>query len=706
MILRILILLLFNFSLNAQYSLIKEFNTNIDNIIGGWPTNDVFQDNDWLYTTTDNSLVKFKSDGTQFQKVTSIGCAIRATMIIKDSFYYYVSKMNTLNKYNKYTKVVSVVYTFDDFANKCGSNSMGYIAFDGTFFYITLSEGGVHYMGTLIKIKPDGTGYQKLFDFQNSTGGTPFGGVILDSGYLYGMTRTAGNIDVGGSIYRIKTDGTSFDTLKTFYYLDGRYPHGKLLLHKNNLYGMTRNDGPKSGGTLFKIDKNGQNYQILFIFDIDSNHGTDPLTELIAYGNKFYGMTYAGGMFSPGSIGGTLFSIHIDGTNYKVLHHFNNPSSPQSAVYRLNDELYGSLSSGTGTSKDGGIFKFKLNCQSSGTANISLKNGDTFRLNNKVFYIPGTYTENIVNRAGCDSILNFTLSKCIVNKAINLEIKLGDTIVWNQNKYYLAGNYFDTISVKGSCDSLFQLNFSFCRDTIKSKIVGLKSGDSIKLGTKYYKNAGIFYDTFYIGQCREINKYTISVCSDIIVKKQQTITYGSAYTVEKSTYIKSGIYYDTFLGSNLCDSIIITDLKVVKNCKDVKVVMIKTIHKGDTVKVGKNAYTISGNFIDTIVTSFGCDSIILTYIVLNPNTSGIYKYINENVYFSYISNLNQIYISNNISNNLIIKFIDINGKVILEKIIFNSEEYIDLSFLSKGIYFVEINHNNSQLIKIEKISIQ
>ena len=50
------------------------------------------------------------------------------------------------------------------------------------------NTGGASNYGTIFKIKLDGTGYVKLFDFSTGTGNNPTGSLIYDGTFLYGMT--------------------------------------------------------------------------------------------------------------------------------------------------------------------------------------------------------------------------------------------------------------------------------------------------------------------------------------------------------------------------------------------------------------------------------------------------------------------------------------------------------------------------------------
>jgi uncharacterized repeat protein (TIGR03803 family) len=114
--------------------------------------------------------------------------------------------------------------------------------------------GGANSAGTIFKIKPDGTGYADLFDFVGgfSTGINPWGSLISDGTYLYGMTRNFG-ASGDGTIFRIKTDGTGYSDLYAFDMTNGGFPQGSLISIGSDLYGMTYNGGTSSDGTVFKF---------------------------------------------------------------------------------------------------------------------------------------------------------------------------------------------------------------------------------------------------------------------------------------------------------------------------------------------------------------------------------------------------------------------------------------------------------------------
>lgn len=148
----------------------------------------------------------------------------------------------------------TTLFSFDSIS---GSIPTGSLIFDSTYLYGMTSSGGENGYGTIFKIKRDGTGFSKLFDFDPAGGfglnGTnPTGSLVSDGTFLYGMTEQGGTYGCG-VFFKIKPDGTMFAKLLDFSgAANGCNPYGSLLYDGNFLYGMTSNGGTYSAGTIFK----------------------------------------------------------------------------------------------------------------------------------------------------------------------------------------------------------------------------------------------------------------------------------------------------------------------------------------------------------------------------------------------------------------------------------------------------------------------
>jgi uncharacterized repeat protein (TIGR03803 family) len=133
-----------------------------------------------------------------------------------------------------------------------------------------------------------------------------------------------------------------------------------LILEGKTLFGMTSGGGLSSVGNIFSIDTDGSNYKDLY--DFTNPSGIEPAGSLIlnASGTKLFGMTESGGSNSKG----TAFTIDTGGTNFKVLWNFggasNNGASPVGALTLVGHQLYGMTVDG-GINSDGNIFSIDTN---------------------------------------------------------------------------------------------------------------------------------------------------------------------------------------------------------------------------------------------------------------------------------------------------------------------------------------------------------
>lgn len=236
-----------------------------------------------------------------------------------------------------------------------GAEPYGSLISDGTFLYGMTTSGGGDYDGTIFKIMPDGSGYMKLLDFeQTTTGKNPNGSLIYDGTYLYGMTISGGSSNMG-KIFKILPDGTGFTTIRDFNGgTDGSSPKGSLFFDGTFLYGMTYFGGTNGRGTIFKIMPDGIGYVKLLSF-AGTTDGENPIGSLIYDGTYLYGMTSIGGAENEG----TIFKIMPNGTGYMKLLDFTgltNGRWPFGSLISDGNFLYGMTKNG-GANGIGTIFK-------------------------------------------------------------------------------------------------------------------------------------------------------------------------------------------------------------------------------------------------------------------------------------------------------------------------------------------------------------
>jgi uncharacterized repeat protein (TIGR03803 family) len=236
-----------------------------------------------------------------------------------------------------------------------GVQPLGSLISDGTFLYGTTSYGGIKGLGTLFKIMPNGTGYLKIHDFTDTLNGNFPGELVFDGTYLYGNTGNGGASNVCfqgcGTLFKIKPDGSGFLKLLDFDSINGSQP-SSLFYDGIFLYGTTVAGGANDRGTIFKIKGDGSNYTKLLDFTGGLNGSYGGCT-LIADSTFLYGTTPKGGSNNIG----TVFKIMPDGSNYTKLLDFTATIGDRpGSLFSDGIALYGTTYYG-GTNNLGTVFK-------------------------------------------------------------------------------------------------------------------------------------------------------------------------------------------------------------------------------------------------------------------------------------------------------------------------------------------------------------
>jgi uncharacterized repeat protein (TIGR03803 family) len=272
-----------------------------------------------------------------------------------------------------------------------GSNPQGLIEGSDGALYGTTKSGGVGGgtlaaeglpdlgNGTVFKVNRDGSGYAVLrrFTCRQGDGAMPYAGVIEGrDGALYGTTFEDSSDHGGlfgsghGTIFKLNKDGSNYQVLRTFgtNATLGHRSWARLLAGSDGaLYGTTDGGGTNNGGTVFKFNPDGSGYRVLHHFPAEQRDGRWPRGGLVeGRDGAIYGTTMNGGSEDRG----TLFRLNKDGSGYAILHSFTGDgpagdgAEPMSVVEGADRCLYGSTlhhgRSGAGTvfraHKDGSHF--------------------------------------------------------------------------------------------------------------------------------------------------------------------------------------------------------------------------------------------------------------------------------------------------------------------------------------------------------------
>jgi uncharacterized repeat protein (TIGR03803 family) len=176
--------------------------------------------------------------------------------------------------------------------------------------------------------------------------------VRASDGFLYGTTNeiSASGASAGGSVFRLRPDGTSFG----FVQVVGSQPRGQLVERAGWLYGVTERGGLYQHGLVFRYSLSSRGFEVLHQFGSDGGYAStgmrpgDGLT--LGRDGNFYGTTTTGGVPVDSARYGVVFKMTPSG-QLGVLQTFPGGADGLSPFTRLvwgsTDRLYGTAMGGT-----------------------------------------------------------------------------------------------------------------------------------------------------------------------------------------------------------------------------------------------------------------------------------------------------------------------------------------------------------------------
>jgi hypothetical protein len=257
------------------------------------------------------------------------------------------------------------------------------------------------------------------------------------------------------------------------------------------------------------------------------------------------------------------------------------------------------------------------------TVNATICEGENYTLpNNTIVTDAGEYEVTLQTISGCDSVITTTL---IVNPSYNTTVNAaiceGETYTLPNNTIVSdAGEYEVVLQTISGCDSVITtsliVNPSF-NETVNAAIC---EGETYTLpNNTIVSDAGEYEVTLQTNTgCDSVITTTLIVNPSFNQTVNATICGGENYTLPNNTIVSdAGEYEVTLQTTSGCDSVITTTLIVNPSYNTT---VNATICQGETYTLpnGQPA-TTSGTFTSTFQTNAGCDSSIVTVLIVNPS---------------------------------------------------------------------------------------
>jgi uncharacterized delta-60 repeat protein len=310
--------------------------------------------------------------------------------------------------------------------------------------------------------------------------------------------------------------------------------------------------------------------------------------------------------------------------------------------------------------------------------------GSSYIFGGRTLTLAGTYYDTLTAVGGCDSIVTLTLTVTSAPvTSVSHTMCQGSSYIFGSSTLTSAGTYYDTLTVTGGCDSIVALSLIVYPAASIDLYDTLITGDTLHVNGHDYSQSGIYFDTLTsVHGCDSVlTVYLFVAPASTFTQLFDTICQGFSLVIGPHTYTLSGTYTDTLSGTYGGDSVVTLNLTVgpaiLSHISD-------TIVQGGSVMVGTHVYSQPGSYIDTLVSSTGCDSIVTLQLAVITGVNNISANQNIHLYPNPNKGSFTLETSNNIGSEYTIS--DMLGNIIAHDVINKNEQSIDVKDAGEGVY--------------------
>ncbi|MEL7020582.1 MAG: M12 family metallo-peptidase, partial [Bacteroidota bacterium] len=258
--------------------------------------------------------------------------------------------------------------------------------------------------------------------------------------------------------------------------------------------------------------------------------------------------------------------------------------------------------------------------QLSRTDEVDICEGETYAVGNSTYTTSGTYTDILTTADGCREEVTTVLTVYPTDESFDIiTICQGESIRVGDSVYTESGNYTNTVTDENGCESRINTMLTVAPTYRTDQQVSICEGGEHVVGNNAYTVAGTYEITLTSSDnCDSTIVLQLAVAENYRIEQSIQRCEGEQITVGNNIYTTTGVYEDMLIASDGCDSLVITDLVVYPHQEQF---ISRVICAGEQVQIGSSIYTSTGQYEDILTSAQGCDSIIQTQVTVLPSST-------------------------------------------------------------------------------------
>lgn len=239
---------------------------------------------------------------------------------------------------------------------------------------------------------------------------------------------------------------------------------------------------------------------------------------------------------------------------------------------------------------------------------VDLCIGDTIIINGEAFSEEGSFTQFLESENGCDSILVVEINESeVFGTDIVESICPGDSVIINNEVFTEEGSFVQNLVSEAGCDSILNINIVELEAMSIDTLASICEGDSAFIAGVFYDTAGTFVDFLDIGlECPLVVNITIESFPAITIDTSFQLCQGDTLNFFGVDYTEGGSFIQE-VESIGCDT---TFNLEIEELESFFISESFFLFSGDTLVINGEEFTEGGIFENNFTTVDGCDSIV------------------------------------------------------------------------------------------------
>ena len=234
--------------------------------------------------------------------------------------------------------------------------------------------------------------------------------------------------------------------------------------------------------------------------------------------------------------------------------------------------------------------------------------GESLLFQGEYLTTQGTYSANLQNTFGCDSIVVLELGVLPTHlTSLSDSICEGEVYFFEGVGISQPGSYSVTWSNMYGCDSTITLDLDVMPSAVTFDLVTICQGDTVFFDGKNLTAAGNYTGIFsdQMG-CDSFATLSVEVLPSSLTNLQEKLCAGDRYIFHGDTITKSGAYSVLLQNAAGCDSLVKLQLEVLPTFQTN---LTQQICQGQSFAFGGNVLSTPGIYTSNLKSAAGCDSV-------------------------------------------------------------------------------------------------